>query len=295
MNLFSSGQISTKNLQGLSRLIRQVDDDILGSKEFQEKSLKLVNKYAQRLLYHYYSLAIPAQKTPTKLFILSHMRSGSSLLTHILNTNPEIAGYGETHIEYSSQKEFYALIAKVHVYLRKFIVSEKYILDKILHNDRLANTKLLTKEPRIYGIFLVREPQRSLASLMKLWSDWDENTALNYYTSRLHNLVSYAKLINDKSRSILLTYDQLVQESDQVLLALQKFLDVGQPFSSEYEVLPTTGLKYIGDSSANIKAGKIIKTSHDSKVKITPALLEQGWQAFHDCHAALSKSCSVIS
>ena len=27
------------------------------------------------------------------LFILSHMRSGSSLLTHILNSNPEIIGY----------------------------------------------------------------------------------------------------------------------------------------------------------------------------------------------------------
>jgi len=40
------------------------------------------------------------------LLILSHMRSGSSLLTHLLNSNPEIIGYGETHIQYASEQDF---------------------------------------------------------------------------------------------------------------------------------------------------------------------------------------------
>jgi LPS sulfotransferase NodH len=34
--------------------------------------------------------------------ILSHMRSGSTLLAHLLASHPEIIGYGETHIRYRS-------------------------------------------------------------------------------------------------------------------------------------------------------------------------------------------------
>ncbi len=40
------------------------------------------------------------------LFVCGHMRSGSSLLLHILNTNPEVLGFGEMHIKYHSEKDF---------------------------------------------------------------------------------------------------------------------------------------------------------------------------------------------
>src|SRR5262245_13075611 len=36
------------------------------------------------------------------LFVLSHMRSYSSLLSHVLGSHPEIDGYCETHLRYRS-------------------------------------------------------------------------------------------------------------------------------------------------------------------------------------------------
>ena len=37
-----------------------------------------------------------------KILLLGHMRCGSSLLSNILATNPEITGYGETHLDYQT-------------------------------------------------------------------------------------------------------------------------------------------------------------------------------------------------
>jgi len=241
-------------------------------------------------LYHYYAWNFQWHEPPRKLFMLSHMRSGSSLLTHILNTNPEILGFGETCTRYASANDFYQLMTEVHWTLRQFRCSEKYILDKLLHDYLLLNEQLLTSE-QVYLIFLIREPQGSLASLLKLFPHRTEDFALNYYTSRLSTLEHYAQLVNDKKRALLLTYTQLCNQSELVFSTLQDFLKVQHPFSQEYELLRTTGRKFVGDPSPNIQAGKILKKTKSSATPIQPDLLEKGMKAFNQCYAKLSKYC----
>ncbi|MGV2388843.1 MAG UNVERIFIED_CONTAM: sulfotransferase [Microcystis novacekii LVE1205-3] len=48
------------------------------------------------------------------------MRSGSSLLTHILNSNPEIIGFGETHLVYESEQDFKALMFQLYWTFERF-------------------------------------------------------------------------------------------------------------------------------------------------------------------------------
>ena len=47
------------------------------------------------------------------IFVLSHMRSFSSLLCHILGSHSEISGYLETHLSYIGRSDLHRLEAKV--------------------------------------------------------------------------------------------------------------------------------------------------------------------------------------
>ncbi|MEQ9667096.1 sulfotransferase family protein [Coleofasciculus sp. G2-EDA-02] len=251
----------------------------------------LLGKSARRVAYHYYSWTV--RQPPLKLFLLSHMRSGSSLLTHILNTNPEILGFGETWIQYSSEENFNELIAEVHFSLRKFKISEKYILDKILHNHLIINPEILRSD-QVYLIFLIREPQNTLPSILKLLPKIPEKTAFNYYTERLLTLEKYAQLVGNTQRNLVITYNQLCRQNELVFKALQDFIDVQHPFSEEYEVLKTTGRRGVGDPSSNIKAGKIMKSTQTQNRQISSELIEESMKIFDQCYINLSQSCSKV-
>jgi hypothetical protein len=47
-----------------------------------------------------YGTAAPQRYADTFLFVVSHLRSYSSLLCHILGNHPEISGYSEMHQSY---------------------------------------------------------------------------------------------------------------------------------------------------------------------------------------------------
>lgn len=257
-----------------------------------------MSQVGRQSLYHYYLWHFKGKEPPLKLFILSHMRSGSSLLTHILNTNPEVLGFGETFTQYSSEKDFYQLMAEVHFTLRQFRVSETYLLDKILH-DRihghgLINNSDILKSDKTFVIFLIREPESSLASMIKLMQNLNQEKALDYYTGRLLSLENYAKLIDNKDRCFLLTYDQLCHQTESVLKRLQEFLNVQHAFSEQYQILRTTGRKYVGDSSSKIQAGKIMKKNKTPDIHLLPHVIEKATKAFNQCYASLSDYCLMI-
>jgi hypothetical protein len=255
------------------------------------------------VIYKYYQFRIEKSQDPYQirfrkspyriLFILSHMRSGSSLLTHLLNSNSDIIGYGETHVNYTKKSDFKQLMFKVYWQFKEIGMSHQYILDKILHDSKIVDNTLLTSE-NLYNIFLIREPKRALTSLLALKPHWSEEKALNYYIQRLSTLEKYAKIINSKERSMWLDYDQLLDNSNLVFQALKNFLGTKEGFSEEYKILKTTGLKGIGDSSENIKAGRIIKTAGASRNSISAESLEKALLFFNQCSATLSEYCSSV-
>jgi hypothetical protein len=65
------------------------------------------DKYLKKSILNHLSSA-------EKLLLLGHMRCGSSLLTHILVDNPEIAGYGETHTRYNTSNDFEEWLYRSH-------------------------------------------------------------------------------------------------------------------------------------------------------------------------------------
>jgi len=228
------------------------------------------------------------------LLILGHMRSGSSLLVHLLNSNPEILGYGETHITYTEAADFKQLLHRVYAHRHDYRMAQTYIFDKLLHDQKLANDDLL-REPLTRAIFLLREPARSLASMLEIKSHWQASDALDYYTHRLQTLRHYADILG-RDRSVLVEYEQLLSDSAAVFALLQNFLGTQAGFSEEYQVTHTTGMRGVGDSSANIKAGRIVRKERQlSRAdEITAEQREQAERSYQHCRQYLQEHCHSL-
>lgn len=233
------------------------------------------------------------KKSPKFIWILSHMRSGSSLLVHLLNTHPDILGYGETGIRYQNQEQLNWLIGKVGWYYNRFLISEKYILDKILHNKFLKEQELLENKDIVF-IFLLREPQATLISLANMFPHRKEHKLLKYYQNRLEKLTEYAQVISDQNRGLLITYDQLINQTDSIFNTFHDFLHINDLFSEEYKLLRWTGKRKIGDTSENIKSGNILRNKKQSNQNISPQLIATGNKAFLDCYNTLSQYLKTI-
>ena len=266
---------------------------------------EIIKQYFQKRIYGHQSpyKILLRKKSYRILFILSHMRSGSSLLSHILISNPEIIGFGETHIQYSSELDFKRLMMKVYWqgqefrkiprHLENLSMNHQYILDKILHNNKFLSDIFLASE-RVYTIFLLREPTKTLPSLLDLKPHWSQQNALEYYIQRLLALENYAQLINDKKRTLFITYNQMLQETFSVLTYFQKFLGTKEGFSEEYQILKTTGKRNVGDHKGNIKAGRIVRNQRELKIPVDRQLIEKANHYYNQSLSKLSVYCQSI-
>jgi hypothetical protein len=257
-----------------------------------------------RLTYKYFQLRIDIPEDPYRilfrpnpykvLFILSHMRSGSSLLTHLLNSNPEIIGFGETHLTYTNERDFKKLLFTLHWRSREIKMDHTYMLDKVLHDHKFLATDFLRSDS-VRAVFLLREPKRTLASILDIKPHQNEDQALDYYVKRLATLESYAKLIDSKEKTLFITHEQVVHQSPTVFRSLQDHLQTKTGFSEEYKVLKTTGKRGVGDSSENIKAGRIVKKERKLEIPISDPVLDKARAAFDRCYETLADYCDAIS
>ena len=268
--------------------------------------------FKNNLIYQYFKFRINRtqntykivlKKAPYKvIFLLGHMRSGSSLLTNILIANPSIKGYGETHIQYQSEADLKHLMFKIYFHIQEFKsfqdltklrMNHTYLLDKLLHDHKLLNEHFL-KLDNFYFIFLIREPKRSLLSMLDHKPNWTEKEAVQYYNQRLSTLSRYAQIINSKNRSFFLTYDQLINQTDAVLSALQDFLRTEQKFAGNYQVTNITGRRHLGDFKEKIRSGKIIRKPREIDISICSDLVEKEIEHYNNCYSQLSQFCKTI-
>jgi hypothetical protein len=232
------------------------------------------------------------------IFILSHMRSGSSLLAHILIANPEVIGYGETMTRYTTSRDFDLLALKIWWMLRRwpFQGRERFLLDKLLHNVLLAPSDMrLLVQHQTKLVFLLREPSGCLASLVRSMQ-YSPEQAVQYYLDRLDMLTQYANYLPSDYPSAMLTYQDLLQHTEPALKLLSTYLELRTPVSEEYDLLPTTGRYGIGDFSSNIRAGKIIRQKSppsQTGADIPPNVLEQACSAYERTYSILASRCKT--
>ncbi|MFD3322809.1 hypothetical protein [Alteromonas macleodii] len=217
------------------------------------------------------------------LFILSHMRSRSSLLSHLLGSHPEICGYGELHYDYPTPTSLF----KMHLELYKDlndINGSKYYLDKVLHNSYVISNKILSN-PKVHILVLFREPKATIRSLVKMGEETNKpeysNTGkmLQYYIKRISYLLDISKKF---SKVHIVESDKVVKDTANTLTELSDWLNLDSELSENYHLFNKTGKAGHGDPSPSIGSGKIIETNNSQSIELDEDLLEIALQHYRN-------------
>jgi hypothetical protein len=226
------------------------------------------------------------------LFLLATMRSGSSLLSSILCSHPEILGFGETHPVYDGtdkMRELVARVSRAHEGRHEGRLPARYVLDKLLHDGLIRDPGVL-EGIDLTCVFLLREPRRTIESLVhQLDSTLDD--AFNYYRERLINLERYARAF---PRSAFVTYEGLIEDPGGTLERLAGFLGLASPLSAEYRLQPLHGVKGVGDRSGRLEAGRILSEAREIRIPLPEDRVAEAEAAYRKCRAVLEESTLAI-
>ena len=170
---------------------------------------------------------------PKVLLLLGHMRSGSTLLLHLLLTNPEIASLGERNAVYASRKDFSHLAIAARLARRTPFGHMGYVADQVNHT-RFTPVPALLADSRLRLVFLLRRPEASLGSLLELSrnyyrASWSVDRAVDYYATRLDELAALARSIPSANRAAFVRYEELTESPETTLENLRRFLGLSQP------------------------------------------------------------------
>jgi hypothetical protein len=223
----------------------------------------------------------------TMLLVYGHMRSGSSLLVHILNTNPEIVGYGETHFRYEEPRDFAVNAFDILRSFSRWRLKERYILDKVLGKKLGPSPDLLLRRST-RTILLLRRPEETLPSVLGrgLANQDTPEKALAYYVERLEDIRRLASSVPHRQWTFV-RYDELVDSAPRVLQRLTEFLELREPLRQDYDRMWSTGRRRIGDSSPAISTGRIVSVSRKYEHEVPDSILVQAREHFDSCLSAL--------
>lgn len=235
------------------------------------------------------------------LFVLCPMRSGSSLLGHILTSNPAVGGYGEQHVSYTKEAALWKMVCRMtRADTGLDIRRVQYLMDKLAKNYPVSEEVLRREDTRY--IFLLRDPSAQFNSAVRLGEvdSWHKRWAdpavwMDYFRERMKTLAQTAVVVNDRRRCLFLMYEDLLENTETVLRALQTFLETSEPFSENYTTRKQTGDLHYGDPSANLKSGKIQKKPDVPFAHtLPPDLAEEACRIQEECLQTLSRLCQKV-
>ncbi|SFF87004.1 hypothetical protein SAMN05518801_102335 [Novosphingobium sp. CF614] len=170
------------------------------------------------------------------VFILAHMRCGSTALSNILCSRADVSGYGEAHVRHGGPSSP-GQLALNQMRRGGWNPRAGCLFDKILHSrhDRDAPPEFF--EAR--AIFVVRRPGDAIHSIVRLFAGLDRGEyatqaeAGAYYVERLAALESLWHKFPARRR-IGLTHEALVREPDRALAAISARLGFLPPLENRY-------------------------------------------------------------
>jgi hypothetical protein len=229
--------------------------------------------------------------SPSALLLLGHMRSGSTLLLHLLLTNPEVSASGERGAVYASRADLARLALSTRLARRSPFLRLRYVADQVNHNHLTPNRSLL-QDPRVRVLFLLRRPELSLASILELYrahyeQPWSAARAVDYYVERLRVLMDLGESLPSPTCAALIPYETLTESPAEMLEALRLFLGLRQGFSQTYRTHSFTGKH--GDPGPNITVGRIIREQATTHIELSVSDLERATKAYAQCSSALAR------
>ena len=232
------------------------------------------------------------------LFLLSHMRSYSSLLAHILGSHPDIVGHSERLRSYADSRDLVML--RLRQYQSGGPTNYTYLLDKILH-DRYAVADKIMGMRNVRAIIFVREPAATFRSIVYMGQELlrdesycDLDRVLEYYTRRLDTLVAYCQLV--RTPALFFEADNIVHNTERLINVIGDWLQLRTPLTSNYKVFPETGQPGRGDPSDKLRQGTVVSgsTGDYGDIDIPPAILTPAQQHYAKCKNQLREHCQTV-
>lgn len=235
-------------------------------------------------------------RTYEHVFLVSHMRSYSSLLSHLIGNHPQVNGYVEQQVGYPTSMDLLALRLRTYE-LAEGDLRGKYLFDKILHN-RLRIGDEVAARSDVHLILSIREPIAAVQSTVTMarknrkpgWKGQVPKVA-GYYRERMQGMVQMAKARKD-GELLFFAAEQVVEDTPQVLAAIQRYLGLQEPFAEEYKTKPLTGVGLFGDPSDFIKAGRVVKDRTDnSAIEIPDKVRGELIESYEEAQLQLRRLC----
>ena len=170
------------------------------------------------------------------IFILAHMRCGSTALSNVLCSRPDVSGYGEAHIRYDG-KGALGRLALNQMRRDAWRPEAAYLFDKILHSrhDGAASSEFFDAR----AIFLVRRPDETIRSIVDLFTRLERRAydaplkAAAYYMERLEALAALWQRFPSQRR-FGLTHEALMRDPDLSLARMSGHLRFQPPLENRY-------------------------------------------------------------
>ncbi|MEP2639969.1 sulfotransferase family protein [Roseobacter sp.] len=181
--------------------------------------------------------AVPQCRFDRCLFVLAHMRCGSTALSNILCSRPDISGYGEAHIRYGAPNALGGLVVN-QARRGGWSPRADYLFDKVLHSrhDSAAPPEFF----RSRAIFVLRAPEPTIVSIHRLYQKLGRDEygthqlAAEYYISRVTALSQlWDRFAPDHRFGV--THETLITEPDATLAGLSTWLDLSPPLLNQYQ------------------------------------------------------------
>jgi hypothetical protein len=214
------------------------------------------------------------------IFILSAMRSGSTLLQHLVGQQEDVLSAGETKIEYHRESD----LDQLKRYLKEYNSIEEEedqkryrYLEKCVHNRYFEEPFAINGNTLRY-LFIIRDPVPAMTSLLEL-EGWpyaeSRESAAWYYDNRFKALTEFAKKIPDPQNALFLSYEGLLENPESETERISQFLRCDPPLATDYPKQRWTAKLSLGDVSDNIKTSKIVPNKRKKLVALEPDTREE--------------------
>lgn len=225
------------------------------------------------------------------IFLFSHMRAYTSVLSHVIGSHPDITGYSEMHQKIRYYPELMWLSKRVQE-LNDKAVANRYVYNKILHDHQIGNRILDRKD--VKALVMIREPLQTIESIIKIGAGGITTVdhAKQYYIQRLQSLRQL--LERRDGNCCYLDGQALITDTSRSLSVLSEYLQLTPPLSEHYSIFSNTGKPKFGDPSKNIMSGKIL--SSKTSIIREPSLLNTLSEAidyYQDTRAVMIRNCET--
>ncbi|MBE0622997.1 MAG: hypothetical protein IH605_20605 [Burkholderiales bacterium] len=233
-------------------------------------------------------------KSRGAIFLIGHMRSLSTLLSHQIGSSPEVAGYIEAHQKYRTRLDLIELAHKIDQ-AGGHAPGGRFLFDKILHPLEMRDAVLRRKDLKV--ILMVREPEATIRSIVKISSGGHRtiDEAADYYELRLKQLREI--LDRRRGRALYLESEALLDDSAGTLARITEYLGLSIPLTETYEQFPMTGTAKYGDPSSWISRGTIVRNRGKDKVEVLAspriALVCEAYEDFRR-YAQTGTECAIL-